>query len=86
MQFAGGMSIACVAALWETDAEFVESAIRQSMLGLIPRRDGGTKVPRSEARAARSCEVLEAGPEQVAFDFGGMFPVGRADAPERIAA
>jgi hypothetical protein len=55
MQFAGGISIARVAELWERDVEWVEGAIRRALLESIPRRDGGTKLSRTEARAMRHC-------------------------------
>lgn len=53
MQFAGGMSIARLAEAWERDAAWVEEAIRHALLETIPERDGGLKVSRTEARAAR---------------------------------
>jgi hypothetical protein len=53
MQFAGGMSIARIAAEWERGAEWVEDAIRRALLESIPRRDGGLKATRSEVRAER---------------------------------
>lgn len=59
MQFAGGMSIAELAAVWERDLEWVESAIRRAVLATIPERDGGLKAPRAEVRAVRH-EDLEA--------------------------
>ena len=69
MQFAGGMSIAQVAVLWERDADWVEVAVRQALLASIPVRDGGTKVSRVEARAERRASaVTDAG--QAALDFG----------------
>jgi hypothetical protein len=58
MQFAGGMAIAEVAALWERNAAWVEEAIRRALLESIPRRDGGLKAPRAEVRSERS-EQLE---------------------------
>jgi hypothetical protein len=59
MQFAGGMSIAQLAEDWERDTAWVEDAIRRALLETIPQRDGGLKVPRTEARASRT-EELEA--------------------------
>ncbi len=53
MQFAGGMSIASVAAEWDQDVEWVEAAVRRELLKLIPRRDGGLKASRTEMRSAR---------------------------------
>jgi hypothetical protein len=58
MQFAGGMSITRVAELWEKDSLWVEGAIRQALLASIPRRDGGTKVSRTDVRAERRAEAL----------------------------
>lgn len=78
MQFAGGMSIARVAALWEKEAEWVEASIRQALRAAIPRRDGGTKMSRTEARAARSDEGCLDIAEQGELEF--------MEAPERIAA
>ena len=69
MQFAGGMPIARVAALWEKDAEWVESAIRQALLESIPVKDGGTKPPRAEAREGRRGEP-GAGQARLEFDGG----------------
>jgi hypothetical protein len=57
MQFAGGRSIAQLAEEWERSAEWVEESIRRSLLEMIPKRDGGMKVSRSEARALRSGEL-----------------------------
>lgn len=57
MQFAGGMSIARLVEEWERDASWVEEAIRRALLEAIPQRDGGLKVPRSEARAERNREI-----------------------------
>lgn len=57
MQFAGGMSIARLAQVWERDTAWVEESIRRALLETIPQRDGGLKVPRTEARAARSEEA-----------------------------
>ncbi len=54
MQFAGGRSVADVAALWERDEQWVLDAIRAAILASVPVRDGGTKTPRSIERAARS--------------------------------
>lgn len=78
MQFAGGMSIQRVASLWEKDVDWVVEAIRQALLGSIPRRDGGTKMSRTEARAACSGEADVDMPEQCSLEF--------AESPERIAA
>lgn len=55
MQFAGGMSVAQVAAEWDRDGEWVEAAVRRELLKLIPRRDGGLKATRTEVRAERQC-------------------------------
>ncbi len=54
MQFAGGRTIAHLATEWERSAEWVEDAIRMALLESIPKRDGGMKLSRSEARAQRS--------------------------------
>lgn len=51
MQFAGGMSIARIAAQWEREAGWVEESIRVALLEYIPRRDGGLKRSRMEMRA-----------------------------------
>lgn len=72
MQFAGGMSIERVAALWDRDRDWVEAAIRQALLASIPRRDGGTKVSRTEAREERRAEVVTTGVEQAALLFEGL--------------
>ncbi len=53
MQFAGGMSIARLAEEWERDAMWVEESVRLALLESIPKRDGGMKISRVEARAAR---------------------------------
>ena len=71
MQFAGGMSIARVADLWEQDPEWVEDAVRRALLGSIPRRDGGTKASRIEARMQRQ-SMHESGPEQLVLECGGV--------------
>lgn len=52
-QFAGGMSIAQVAAQWDRDAAWVEEAVRRALLMTIPRRDGGLKATRAEMRSER---------------------------------
>lgn len=57
MQFAGGMSIERLAEEWERDRAWVEESIRLALLEFIPKRDGGLKVPRTEARAERSGEL-----------------------------
>lgn len=57
MQFAGGMSIAQLMETWERDAAWVEAAVRQALLEMIPERDGGLKAPRAEIRAAKSEEL-----------------------------
>ena len=57
--FAGGMTIAQVAQLWEREPAWVEEAIRCAWLASIPRRDGGLKVPRAEERAERSSDALD---------------------------
>lgn len=54
MQFAGGMSIACVAAEWERDGDWVEAAVRRELLKLIPRCDGGLKATRAETQKRQS--------------------------------
>ena len=54
MQFAGGLSIARTAEVWEKNSEWVEAAIRRALLETIPRRSGGLKASRSEIRAERS--------------------------------
>lgn len=82
MQFAGGMSIARVAEMWERDVEWVEEAIRQALLKSIPKRDGGTKISRADARncppqiadAARSRSFDFAQDDKAALDFddGGV--------------
>ena len=56
MQFAGGMTIAQVADLWQRAAGWVEDAVRRALREQIPRKDGGLKEPRAETRAARSME------------------------------
>jgi len=53
MQFAGGMSIARLAEAWDRDAAWVEEAIRHALLETIPQRNGGLKISRTEARAAK---------------------------------
>lgn len=58
MQFAGGMTMARVAELWDRDVSWVERAVRDALLRTIPLRDGGTKVTRVEARAERQAEAL----------------------------
>jgi hypothetical protein len=55
--FAGGMSIAQLADEWGEDAAWVEAAIRVALLGYIPKREGGTKISRTEARAERKEDV-----------------------------
>ena len=55
LQFAGGRSIAQVAAEWERDASWVESAIRRKLLEQVPQRAGGLKPARDAGRAER-CE------------------------------
>jgi hypothetical protein len=69
MQFAGGMSIAQLATDWERDTAWVEDAIRRALLATIPQRDGGLKVSRSEARAARSEELEEIRDSQGMLDL-----------------
>ena len=51
MQFAGGRTIAQVAAQWEREPGWVEAAIRRALLATVPQRDGGLKAPRAEERA-----------------------------------
>ena len=70
MQFAGGLSIERVAALWERDTDWVEAAIRRALLESIPRRDGGTKLSRSEARQAQKLEITAERVPQAGLDFG----------------
>jgi hypothetical protein len=60
MQFAGGMSIARLAEEWERDAAWVEESIRLALLESIPKRDGGLKVSKVEARAEISQELKAA--------------------------
>jgi hypothetical protein len=86
MQFAGGMSIARVAALWEKDAAWVEEAIRRALLTSIPRRDGGLKVSRAEVRAERRAEEVRTGMRQAELEFSDPLPVEAAETPERSAA
>lgn len=68
MQFAGGMTIAEVAAQWDREPRWVEQAIRNALLASIPRRDGGLKAPRVEQRAGRSDEA------QAALAAQGVLP------------
>lgn len=56
MQFAGGRSVAEVAAAWERDAAWVEAAVRRALRTHIPRRDGGLKETRAELRGERRDE------------------------------
>ncbi len=56
MQFAGGMTIEQLARLWERDGDWVEKAIRRTLLAQIPRWAGGMKAARSVTRADRSGE------------------------------
>lgn len=60
MQFAGGMSVARVAEMWERDGGWVEAAVREALLGFIPQRDGGLKAPREQEREMRSVEAFQA--------------------------
>ncbi len=53
MQFAGGLSLARVAELWQRDASWVEDAVRNALLATIPLRDGGSKLPRALERAGQ---------------------------------
>lgn len=69
MQFAGGMPVERVAALWDRDEAWVLKSVRMALLGSIPKRDGGLKITRTEARAARRGVKREAGPEQAALEF-----------------
>ncbi len=57
MQFAGGLSIAKLAADWDRDREWVEQAIRHALLASIPKRDGGLKPSRWETRPERREEL-----------------------------
>ena len=71
MQFAGGMPIVRVAEMWEQDAAWVEEAIRRALLESIPRRDGGLKLSRVEAKKVRGEEAGTGVAEQPAlFDEG----------------
>lgn len=86
MQFAGGMSIARVGVLWEKDAEWVEEAIRYALLTSIPRRDGGLKESRTEARAERRADESGAHIKQATLQFGDPLPQADAEMPERSVA
>ncbi len=68
MQFAGGMSVAQVAAAWDRDAEWVEEAIRRALLEYIPRRDGGLKASRSELRKADAGVSVGVAEQQPLFE------------------
>ncbi len=70
MQFAGGMSIARVAEVWEKDADWVQAAIRAALLQTIPERDGGMKHPRAEIRAEEAAQEAENGLAQPRLNFG----------------
>lgn len=67
MQFAGGLSAAKVAELWDRDVQWVEDAIRRAMLQAIPKRSGGLKEPRAQARAERRQQAAES--EQLQQDL-----------------
>lgn len=60
MQFAGGLSVACIAEQWDQDTDWVEEAIRRVLLASIPRRDGGLKASRAEIHAERRGELAAA--------------------------
>lgn len=59
MQFAGGMSVADVAAMWERSEAWVEAAVRDALLARISVREGGTKPTRVEVQAQRRLEAGE---------------------------
>jgi hypothetical protein len=59
MQFAGGKSIAEVAAEWETEPGWVEAAVRRALLESIPRWSGGLKATRTQKRERRRLETDE---------------------------
>ena len=70
MQFAGGMPIARIAEAWDRERGWVEEAIRVALLATIPRRDGGLKMPRTEAKKVRcemACRQAEEAGEQIAL-------------------
>jgi hypothetical protein len=69
MQFAGGKTVAQLAEEWERCADWVEESIRRSLLEMIPRRDGGMKLSRSEARAQRSEELQGVREKQTALEW-----------------
>jgi hypothetical protein len=69
MQFAGGVSIARLAEVWERDAGWIEGVIRVALLKTIPERDGGLKPPRAEVRAERSEELEEIRAAQGVLDL-----------------
>lgn len=71
MQFAGGRTIAELAASWERDTGWVEEAVRRALLGYIPRRDGGLKAPRAEERAAHAQAEATAREAQQSFGSAG---------------
>ncbi|MGA9070539.1 MAG: hypothetical protein WB424_09820 [Terracidiphilus sp.] len=87
MQFAGGLSIARVAELWDRDAEWVEDAVRSAFLEWIPKRAGGLKATRAEAKAARR-EAAKSAQQRQAVQSEIVFgcSLSEARAPERIAA
>jgi len=70
MQFAGGMTIARVAELWDRDREWVEAAIREALLKSIPMRDGGTKASRIELQAERRAQAVSEVEQQTLFEGG----------------
>jgi hypothetical protein len=63
MQFAGGRTIADVAAEWERDAAWLEAAIRQALRVRMTEREGGLRPTRAAERAERNegAEELQAG-------------------------
>lgn len=60
MQFAGGKSIAEVAAEWEMEPERVEAAVRRALLATIPKYAGGLKPTRFEVRKRRGAKAKAA--------------------------
>lgn len=57
-QFAGGKSIAELAAAWDVDAALVEAMVRVQMRMMIPRWAGGLKPTRDEMRKQRRLRKL----------------------------
>lgn len=56
MQFAGGRSMAQVAADWERDIAWAEEAVRRALLRTIPERAGGLMPARDGCREERGRE------------------------------